>query len=181
MTHVSKGSKGGLSDRTASLVTGAVGLAGSLTYILAARRIEDSLLADAVGASGVPVGVGALMAVASVALLIKALLPSAKAQAAAVLTGDAATQSSAESPLRPHYLAAGLLAILVLYLIVLPWLGYVVSIGILAAAVGWFAGGRERMTLLGFALLTGPILWFLFDFALKVHMPVGFWPKLFTG
>lgn len=178
---MSKSSNSGLSDRTESLVTGALGLAGSLTYIVAARRIEDSLLADAVGASGVPVGVGVLMAVASVALLIKALLPSAKVRAAASQKVDAATQSSDEPLMRPHGLAAGLLAILVAYLIVLPWLGYVVSIGLLAAAVGWFAGGRERMTLLGFALLTGPVLWFLFDFALKVHMPVGFWPKLFTG
>lgn len=178
---MSKSSNEGLSDRTASLVTGAIGLVGSLAYIVAARRIEDSLLADAVGASGVPVGVGALMAVASVALLVKAWLPSSKPGTKVSSKEEAESASSFESPLRPHYLAAGLLSILVVYLIFLPWLGYIVSIGVLAAAVGWFAGGRERMTLLGFALLTGPILWFLFDFALKVHMPVGFWPKLFTG
>ena len=45
----------GFSDRATSCVTGAIGLAASLTYVVAARRIEDSLLADAVGASGVPV------------------------------------------------------------------------------------------------------------------------------
>ena len=122
-----------------------------------------------------------MMAVASVALLVKALLPSAKARAAALLKDDAVTQSSDEPVMRPHGLAAGLLAILVVYLLVLPWLGYIVSIGLLATAVAWFAGGRERKTLLGFAVLTGPILWFLFDFALKVHMPAGFWPTLFSG
>jgi len=177
---VSKDSNGGLSDRTTSYVTGAIGLVGSLTYIVAARRIEDSLLADAVGASGVPVAVGMLMAVASVALLVKGLALSPKVKTP-LTTGKGEQHTPVDSPLRPHGLAAGLLVILVAYLVALPWLGYILSIGLLSAAVGWFAGGRERKTLLGFALLTGPILWFLFDFALKVHMPAGFWPKLFTG
>lgn len=177
---MSKDSNGGLSDRTTSYVTGAIGLVGSLTYIVAARRIEDSLLADAVGASGVPVAVGMLMAVASVALLVKGLALSPKVKTP-LTTGKGGQDTPADSPMRPHWLAAGLLALLVVYLVALPWLGYILSIGLLSAAVGWFAGGRERKTLLGFALLTGPILWFLFDFALKVHMPAGFWPKLFTG
>ena len=170
----------GLSDRATSCVTGAIGLLSSLTYVVAARRIEDSLLADAVGASGVPVAVGVLMAVASIALLIKGLVPSAKAHAASVKSKDA-LKESAESLMRPHWFAAGLLVILLVYLLVLPWLGYIVSIGLLSATVAWFSGGRERKALLGFVLLTGPLLWFLFDFALKVRMPAGFWPTLFAG
>ena len=170
----------GLSDRATSCVTGAIGLAASLTYVVAARRIEDSLLADAVGASGVPVAVGVLMAVASIALLIKGLVPSAKAHSGSVKSKDALIES-AESLMRPHWFAAGLLVILIAYLLILPWLGYIVSIGLLSAAVAWFSGGRERKALLGFVLLTGPLLWFLFDFALKVRMPAGFWPTLFVG
>jgi hypothetical protein len=71
--------------------------------------------------------------------------------------------------------------ILATYLILLPWLGYVVSIGLLSAAVAWFAGGRESKVLLGFVLLTGPLLWFLFDYALKVKMPTGIWAAFFAG
>jgi hypothetical protein len=119
------------------------------------------------------------MAVASVALLVKGLVLTSKASAAPAKSND--ESAATESFIRPHGLAAGLLAILVVYLLVLPWLGYIVSIGLLASAVAWFAGGRERNTLLGFVLLTGPILWFLFVFALKVHMPAGFWPTLFSG
>jgi putative tricarboxylic transport membrane protein len=178
---MSEGRNEGLSERATSCITGAIGLVASLTYVFAARRIEDSLLADAVGASGVPVGVGVLMAVASLALLVKALLPSAQARAAALASSGAASEASAESPMRPHGLAAGLLVILLVYLLILPWLGYIVSIGLLSAAVAWFSGGRERKALLGFVLLTGPLLWFLFDYALKVRMPAGFWPRLFAG
>lgn len=177
----------GLSERATSTVTGAIGLAFSLAYIAQARSIEDSLLADAVGASGVPVAIGGLMAAASAVLLIKAMLPVAvKPAAQAMQEGggaahDNVAHDNAASRFRPHVLAAGLVALLAIYMVLLPWLGYVVSIGLLAASVAWFAGGRESKTLLGFALLTGPLLWFLFDFALRVRMPAGMWSKLFTG
>jgi hypothetical protein len=168
---------GTISDRAANLVTGGVGLAFSLAYINFARGIEDSLLADAVGASGVPVSVGALMAIASAALLVKGFMPMARP----VPQQEEAAEGSNASASRPHWLAAGLLLILAVYLLALPWLGYVVSIGLMAAAVGWFAGGRDAKVLLGFTVFTGPILWFLFDFALKVRMPAGIWPALFSG
>lgn len=173
-------SSDGLSDRTTALVTGAIGLVGSVTYVIAARGIEDSLLADAVGASGVPVGVGGLMALCSVALLVKGWRIPGKAASSGAAGTRAAPYSESPS-MHPHVLAAGLLAILLVYLVVLPWLGYIVSIGFLSAAAGWFAGGRDRRALLGFLVLTGPLLWFLFDVALKVRMPTGFWPKLFAG
>lgn len=164
----------GLRDSTTSIITGVIGVSASLAYIAAARGIEDSLLADAVGASGVPVSVGALMASASFVLLIKGLLVAAKER-------GAGTPAPQDSPMRPHLLALGLIAILAIYLVVLPSLGYIVSVGLLAALVAWFAGGRELKTLLGFAVLTGPLLWFFFDFALKIRMPAGFWPVLFSG
>jgi len=166
-----------ISDRAANLVTGGVGLAFSLVYINFARGIEDSLLADAVGASGVPVSVGALMGLASTALLVKGFMPVARPQSQEQETAEGSSASAS----RPHWLAAGLLLILAVYLIALPWLGYVLSIGFMAAAVGWFAGGRDTKVLLGFTVLTGPILWFLFDFALRVRMPAGIWPTLFSG
>lgn len=172
----------GLRDSTTSVITGAIGVVAALTYIAAARGIEDSLLADAVGASGVPVAVGVLMAAASFVLLIKGLL-AVTAERGAGSAGESPDSAEApvDSPLRPHLLALGLIGILVAYLVVLPWLGYIVSVGLLAALVAWFAGGRELKTLLGFALITGPLLWFFFDFALKIHMPTGFWPVLFSG
>jgi hypothetical protein len=166
-----------LSERKTNLVTGAIGLLFSLGYVRFANGIEDSLLADEVGASGVPVFIGALMAVASALLLFKALMQ----KPAPGLLADADDTQDEDSPQNPHQLALGLLLILATYLVLLPWLGYVVSVGLLSAAVAWFAGGREAKVLFGFVLLTGPVLWFLFDFALKVKMPAGIWPTLFAG
>ena len=120
------------------------------------------------------------MATASVALLLKGWAMPAQLDAADVNKKNEATTPTGSS-LRPHKLAGGLLAILLGYLLLLPWLGYVVSVGLMSAAVALLSGGRDRKALLGLVLLTGPLLWFLFDFALKVRMPAGFWPKLFGG
>jgi putative tricarboxylic transport membrane protein len=166
-----------LSDRHSNLITGAVGLIFSMAYIRFASGIEDSLLADAVGASGVPLSIGGLMALASVLLLLKALTQKPTSSVPA----DLDEVVDPDAPQNPHRLALGLLLILATYLVLLPWLGYVLAVGLLSAAVAWFAGGREAKVLLGFVLVTGPVLWFLFDFALKVKMPTGIWPTLFAG
>jgi hypothetical protein len=166
-----------IGDRHSNLITGAAGLLFSLAYIRFASGIEDSLLADAVGASGVPVAIGGLMALASALLLVKVLIKKSSPSVQADL--DEAVDLDA--PQNPHRLALGLLLILATYLVLLPWLGYVLAVGLLSAAVAWFAGGREAKVLLGFVLVTGPVLWFLFDFALKVKMPTGIWPTLFAG
>ncbi|MBT9463303.1 tripartite tricarboxylate transporter TctB family protein [Hydrogenophaga sp.] len=162
-----------ISDRAASFITGGVALVFSGAYVMYARNIEDSLLADSVGASGVPVMVGMLMGLASVGLLIKGAVTRA--------TGDVEDDGDAASSNRSHLLAAGLLAILLGYVFLLPMLGYVVSIGLLVAAVAMFAGGRNKVAVGGMLLVTGPVLWLMFDMALKVRMPAGFWPQIFSG
>ena len=169
----------GVSDRVASAVTGAAGLALSVAYVLKARAIEDSLLADPVGASGVPVAVGSLMALASTALLVKAALT--RAEAPAAREADAEPADAQPAAAHPHLLALGLLVLLSLYLLALPWLGYIVSMGLMAAAAAWLAGGRQAKVLLGFAVVTGPLLWLMFDVALRVRLPAGFWPAIFRA
>jgi hypothetical protein len=166
-----------ISERHSNLVTGTVGLCFSLVYIRFASGIEDSLLADEVGASGVPISIGWLLALASALLLVKAF----KQKQVPPLSAKPVEAADADTPKNPHRLASGLLLILAAYLILLPWLGYVLAIGLLSSTVAWFAGGRESKVLLGFVLLTGPLLWFLFDYALKVKMPTGIWATLFAG
>lgn len=148
-------------DRLLSVLTAAF----AVSVITAARRIEDSLLSDAVGAGGVPQGVGIAMLVASVALFVKSFRG-----------GAAARTPAAEA--HPHgpaiaLRAAGLVAILVGYGLALPRLGYPLAVSLLVLATGALAGAALRWPLLLCAAVTGPLLWAMFDWALKVRMPVG--------
>lgn len=167
-------SGGNRSDERVDRITGALGVVLSISYVLYARGIEDSLLADGVGANGAPTGVGVVLLLASLALFCKSWIKTAAPGAADEVAkegGEAGTQ-------RPHRMALGLLIILAAYVTLLPFLGYVVSIGLLVGCVAWLAGSRQRMTIVACMLIAGPALWLLFDWALEIRMPVGLWPKL---
>jgi len=156
-----------------------LGIVASSAYIWQARTIEDSLLSDEVGAGGVPAGVGMVMLAASIALLLKTLLAqarSARQAPAAVAAGEEEGGAA-----HPHRMALGLLLILAAYVALLPWAGYIVSMGLLAAAVALFAGARMAPVLVVFSLCLGPLLWFLFEYLLQVRMPAGAWSALLGG
>ena len=150
-------------QRDRLLALGAAVFAGSL--IAAARGIEDSMLSDAVGAGGVPQGVGIAMALAAVALFGKSFLGVAPAKA--VSDGDAMGWQA--FVLR----TGGLVALLLGYGLLLPVLGYPLTVSLLVLASGRLAGAPLKAPLLLFGLLCGPLLWAMFDQALQVRMPVG--------
>lgn len=155
-------------DRLLALCAGA--FAASL--IAGARGIEDSLLADEVGAGGVPQGVGLAMAVAALALFAKSFM-GAKA-AASVATDDSHDADGGAMPWHSALLrTTALVLILLVYAALLPRLGYPLSLSLLVGASGWLAGAAPRWPLWLFAVLSGPSLWLLFDQLLQVRMPVG--------
>lgn len=147
----------------------------SLAYLRYAAGIEDSMLADSVGASGVPLALGSVMLIASVGLLLKSFFiarPAVEATGSADAAGDSEAPTGAE---KNHSLrmAAGLLAILVVYAIVLPTAGYAISISLLVFAIAVLAGARLNLTLALCTALSGVAFWFLFQFALGIAMPKG--------
>ena len=77
----------------------------------------------------------------------------------------------------PHLKALGLLVILAAFVAIVPALGFVVSIGLFVAVVAYYAGARDAKTLLWCALITGPMLWLSFDYALEIHLPTGMWSQ----
>ena len=148
------------------LAVGAAVLAAS--YVAAARGIEDSLLSDAVGAGGVPQGAGIAMGVAALALFIKSFAAGPRAEGSA---GAADEEGPSAAPVL--YRAGALVLILVGYGLLLPYLGYALTVSLLVLASAWLAGAPLRATLLTCAAVAGPALWALFDLALQVRMPVG--------
>jgi putative tricarboxylic transport membrane protein len=152
-------------------LTGILGIAVSSMYVYQASLIEDSLLADAVGVAGVPTAIGYLMLAASMCLFLKSWL---KTKQKAEVSEEETEPGGSE---HPHWKALGLLALLAAFVAIVPVLGFVVSIGLFVAAVAYYAGARDAKTLMWCALLTGPMLWLSFDYALEIHLPTGMWSQ----
>ena len=163
-----------MNDALVDRISGGLGMLLAGSYILSAQGIEDSLLADGVGASGVPMGVGIVLLLASFFLFVKSLKNKA-AMDELPYSGETEVPAAKGSK-HPHAMALGLILILASYVFLLPLLGYVVSVGILVGAVAWFAGARRYTSLLMCSVLAGPLLWLVFDWALEIRLPVGLWP-----
>jgi hypothetical protein len=159
-----------MNDALVDRISGGLGMLLAASYIATAQSIEDSLLADAVGASGVPTGVGVVLLIASLFLFAKSF--KTKAGMLTETEGETAEGGSEH----PHAMALGLLLILAAYVFLLPILGYVLSVGLLVGAAAWFAGARRYTSLVLCAVLAGPVLWFVFDWTLEIRLPVGLWP-----
>jgi hypothetical protein len=73
-----------------------------------------------------------------------------------------------------HIRAAGLMGILVAYLLAVPVAGYVLSVAGLIAAVAVYAGGRFGVVLVATAAIGAVAFWLMFKLLLGVPMPTGF-------
>lgn len=168
------GTLGTLSDRQRDRVLAVAAAVFAAILLTGARAIEDSLLSDAVGAGGVPQGVALMMGAAALALFCKSFLG---APTAATTAGSATDNTPAGGAALSWQAAfsrtAGLVAILLGYGLLLPTLGYTLTVCLLVGASGWLAGAPLKAPLLLCAVIAGPLLWAMFDWALKVRMPVG--------
>ena len=154
-------------DRVLALLAGGF----ALQYIAAARAIVDSLLSDAVGAGGVPQAAGMVMLAAAVALFAKSFIGQAPAEDGSDPRDT--RDISAGGWKVPLLRTSGLVLILVAYGLLLPWLGYPLSVSLLFRAVGALAGAALRWPLFVCAGAAGPLMWAVFDQALQVRMPLG--------
>jgi len=148
-------------SRAADLALGAGALALAGAYGAMAAAIPVSLLSDAVGPGGVPLMIAGLMAGAGAVLILRTALVGA-----------------GEAKERPDHLrAAGLLGLMVLYVLAIPLLGYPLALGLLAAAVAWFGGARGP-SLPFFAAGLAGFFWVMFVALLGIPFPTG---ALFGG
>lgn len=143
---------------------GALGIAGLVlagAYYVLASDLPDSQLADAVGPQGLPKIYAAVLAVLSLILVSRSFRRNA-------------ADDQAPAVARP----AGLLAFGAIYIAVVPWLGYVVSIAALIAVTTWYQGGLFNRRIVLVAGGGAVVFWLLFVRLLGVPHPPGFWPSL---
>lgn len=162
---------------------GLVMLTGSAIYWMGAGSIPISPLDGEVNAAAMPRFLATLLAILSVLLMARALLlppPDASAgesdksyEATADQEKAGSDSSSGQSAMYQHMRAGGLIVIGALYLVVLPYLGYLISVALLVAAVSAYMGERPslKMALIAIALAIGYQLFFVQ--LLHIQLPAG--------
>lgn len=150
-------------------------LAVAALYWLGADRIRVSALDGPVGAAGLPKALAYALAVLAVILIARSLaLKWAEAgEPAAPSTPEARAAST-----RRHLRAIGMLALGIVYLLIVPYAGYVLSIMILMAAVAFYNGAAPSPRLAVTVVVGAVVFYLLFVRFLGIPLPAGLWPDL---
>jgi hypothetical protein len=161
----------------ADLTLGILALVAAAGYLYETAQIPESLLEDSVGARGVPLAIGWVMAALGALLCVRGLIASRNGEPSKP-SSDGQPVSATErlsAALRPHLQAIGLLAILAAYVALLPHAGYVASTALLIGGVAWFSGGARSWRLAAIAIAGSVFLWAMFDPMLSIPLPAGTW------
>jgi putative tricarboxylic transport membrane protein len=164
--------------RKATLAVSIVLFVMAVAYWFAADAIPQSRLAGQVGADGLPKLLGVVLGVLSLVLAGQTLYEMRRAAASEVGVAPAEDKNDEHetSDWGGHLRALGLIGIGIVYLLVLPHLGYLVSSGLLLGAVATYAGLRPSRATLMFMVGGGVGFYLIFVKVLQIPLPAGFWP-----
>jgi hypothetical protein len=157
-----------------SAIAGVFLLILSGLYWIGSDAIPKSAMSGSVGADGLPKLLAVVLAGLSLILIYQSLVVRPSVAAPEEFPED----EDAEFTRRGHFLAAGLLAIAILYVVILPYAGYAISVGLLLLAVAMFYGRRPTLGVIAFAAIAAGIFYLLFVAVLGVRMPAGVLPDL---
>ncbi len=150
---------------------GTVLLAFAGLYWLAAGGIHRSSLEDSIGAAGVPNTLAALLAGLAVLLILRSFF--SRSRSAPRVSGDTPDNAPVA-----HLRALGMLVLGIGYLLIVPSLGYTLSVAFLIAAVALYNHQQATWRLALFTGLLAVGLYFLFVRVLGIPLPPGVWPDL---
>ncbi|MDB6455089.1 tripartite tricarboxylate transporter TctB family protein [Falsirhodobacter sp. 20TX0035] len=162
---------------TRNMVGGAVTIVIGAVYLYYAHQIRVSSLADSFGPRGLPLVYGWLT------IFLGALVLGKSTVAVWRLDGEARATLAQEEWAgegRSILRAAGLLLIATLYLLLLPHLGYPLSLVLLIGGVILYMGAARTWRVPVIALLGATMLWLIFVKLLGVDMPEGFLSTLLS-
>jgi putative tricarboxylic transport membrane protein len=151
------------------LVFGGAAFALAVGYYLMAAAIPTSFLADAIGPQGLPKAYAVLLAGLSLVLVVRSVR----------LQPDLGSADSRRPAIDRQTLGrvAGLLAIGVAYVGVVPRLGYMLSLAALIVATTYYQGGALNRHVAVVAMSGAVFFWLLFVMLLGIPQPAGLWPS----
>jgi len=157
--------------RNRDLVFGSATLVLAALYYALTITIPRSDLADPIGPQGLPKTYAAVLAVLAIILMARSIKRPANAEPANLEPRI----PNAESRI-PRVI--GMLLIGVAYIVVLPWLGYLLSVAALIAATTYFQGGSINRRSILVAISGALCFWVLFIWLLRIQYPAGLWPSV---
>ena len=158
--------------RKRDLFFGITTLVVAALYYGLAVAIPQSDLADPVGPQGLPRVYALLLAALSLILIARSLGRSPSTPE------PPNPESRIPNPGSGIPRVIGMLLIGVAYIIVLPWLGYLLSVAALITATIYFQGGVINGRSILVALSGAVCLWLLFIWLLRIQYPAGLWPSV---
>ena len=157
--------------RNRDLVFGSATLALAAIYYALTVTIPQSDLADPIGPQGLPKTYAVVLAVLSIVLIARSIRRRASPE-------PTNPEPRIPNPVSRIPRVAGMLLIGVAYIVVLPWLGYLLSVAALIAATTYFQGGSiDRRSIL-VAISGALFFWVLFIWLLRIQYPAGLWPSV---
>jgi putative tricarboxylic transport membrane protein len=158
-----------------TLFTAVVLLVFAVVFWIGADAIPKSRLGGTVGADGMPKLLAVALGILSAGLIAQTLIAMKAAGPAAPVE-----RVSTESDRTAYARALGMIAIGFGYLFAVPYLGYLLTIGLLLLTVALYNGKRFSGSVLLFAALGSMGFYMLFVLLLDVPLPAGFWPRLLS-
>jgi hypothetical protein len=148
-------------------------------YYMMADAIPTSLLADGVGPGGLPKAYAVVLGILSLVLIARSLMRRAAARSNGHIRGESDDDNRVHVPREQLIRVAGMLAIGAIYVVLVQWLGYILTLAVLIAATAYYQGATLTRQLGVVALGGALFFWLLFDVLLRIPQPAGFWPDLF--
>ena len=167
-------------DAQRDLVLGCATLALAAGYYLMAARIQQSDIADVIGPQGLPRTYAALLAILSIILIVRACTATRTrgVRTASPVRVASPVEATYDVPRNVGWRVFGMLMNGVIYILVVPWLGYILSIAALIAATVYYQGGGLNRRVAAVAVGGALLLWLLFVRLLHIAHPAGIWPSL---
>ena len=160
--------------RNRDLSFGSATLVVAVIYYGLAVTIPQSDLADPIGPQGLPRIYAVVLAALSLILIARSLRRSVSTPEPTNVESRIANPESRSRAAK----VIGMLLIGVAYIVVLPWLGYLVSVAALIIATIYFQGGPINGRSILVALSGAAVFWLLFIWLLRIQYPAGLWPSV---
>jgi hypothetical protein len=159
------------------LIFGIAALVVAVVYYGLAAAIPPSELADPIGPQGLPKTYAVLLAALSLLLIARsARHPVSNSEPSNLEPAN--PEPPIPSPQSPIPRVTGMLLIGIAYILVLPWLGYFLSIAALITVTIYFQGGSLNARSVLVAVSGAALFWLLFIWLLRIQYPAGIWPSV---